>query len=250
MAYTDHSFCWHGIVSTDPAAARAFYTTALGWRAEAMQMGQDTSTVLDPGDGVPRAHLGPPPESGVPSHWDSYLRVEDVDAATAKAATNGGAVLVPPTDLPVGRFSVVTSPSGAAISLYREADPASTDAPGDAGVHWVELHSHELAADLAWLEATFGIGSDTMPMPTGPYHVLKQGERMVGGAMAAMQPGAPSMWLVWLMVDDVDARAASIREAGGNVLSERMDVPGVGAMFVVADPTGGVFGIIQPPASA
>jgi len=246
MAYTDLSFCWHGIVTPDTAAARAFYTEALGWSANDMPMGEGTATMLDPGDGVPRAHLTAPPEAGIPAHWDSYLRVADVDAATRKAVEHGGAMLVQPTDIAPGRFSVVTSPSGATVSLFHEANPESTDAPSGSGIHWTELHSHELQADLDWLRATFGITTEVMDMPTGPYHLLRQGERMIGGALAAQNAEAPSMWLVWLAVEDVDNTAAKVRASGGSVLGERMDAPGVGAMYIAADPTGGVFGIIQP----
>jgi len=245
MAYTDRSFCWHGIVSPDTDAARRFYTEALGWNARDVPMGPDTTTVLDPGDGVPRVHLSAP-QDGTPAHWDSYLRVEDVDAATAAAAKHGGQVVVPATDIPPGRFSVVTSPSGATLCLFHEADPSSADAPAEQGIHWTELHSHKLDADLAWLKASFGITTETMDMPNGPYTLLQLGERMVGGAMPAQNADAPSMWLVWLAVDDVEATADKVRASGGSVLGDRMDAPGVGAMYVAADPTGGVFGIIEP----
>ncbi|MCB9676379.1 MAG: VOC family protein [Alphaproteobacteria bacterium] len=248
MAYTDLSFCWHGIVTPDPAAARAFYAGVLGWNAQDVPMGDGTTTVLDPGDGVPRCHLGAPQEAGVPAHWESYLRVADVDAAAAAAVRNGGAILVPPTDIPPGRFAVVTSPSGAAISLFHEADASASDAPEAEGIHWTELHSHELEADLAWLKASFGIETGTMPMPNGTYYLLKQGERMIGGALSAMHADAPSMWLVWLKVGDVDGTADRVRASGGKVLGDRMDMPGVGAMYIAADPTGGVFGIIEPTA--
>ena len=46
--------------------------------------------------------------------------VDDVDASTTKAEQLGAHVCVQPTDIPnVGRFSVLTDPTGAAIGLFK-----------------------------------------------------------------------------------------------------------------------------------
>ena len=50
---------------------------------------------------------------GVPNHWQVYFQVADPDAAVAKAAQLGGAVVVQPFDLPVGRLAVISDPQGA-----------------------------------------------------------------------------------------------------------------------------------------
>jgi predicted enzyme related to lactoylglutathione lyase len=251
MAYQTNHFCWHGCNSTDTAAAKAFYTKVIGWNAADVPMGDSTATVFMSGeDGI--AHLTEPPAPGVPSHWNNYLRVDDVDASSASAAKNGGVVLVPPTDIPPGRFSMVASPSGATFALFHEASDESVhsdDGPGR--IHWVELHSTDLDADVAWLVGAFGFETGDMPMPDGStYKLLKQGDKMLAGAMKSQQPGTPSMWLAWFQVADVDATVSTAKEAGGNVLSPIMDMPGVGRMAMVQDPTGGVFGVITPPSDA
>ena len=151
MAYNNLEFCWHGVISTDTEKAKSFYAAALPWTVQTVPMGDSDATMFA-ANNIPRAHLMAPPMEGVPSHWDNYLRVEDVDASTAAAVANGGKLIVPGTDIPPGRFSVVASPSGAMISLFHEADPTSANAPaGPGSVHWVELHSTNLEADLAWL---------------------------------------------------------------------------------------------------
>ena len=249
MAYTNHAFCWHGVISPDTQRARSFYADTLGWEVQTTPMGDGEATMFAAG-GVPRLHLSEPAEPGIPAHWDNYFRVEDVDATLQAAVANGGAQLVPPTDIPVGRFAVVTSPSGAILHLFRENDASSANPPeATGGVHWVELHSHELEADLAWLGATFGITTEQMAMPDGPYMLLRHGEALVGGAMVARQPGAPSMWLTWIRVEDVEATTARVQANGGALHSPVMDASGVGRMVIAADPTGGVFGIIQPSAA-
>ena len=53
-----------------------------------------------------------------PPHWMSYVSVSDVDASATKVTELGGTIIVPPTDIPdVGRFSVLTDPTGSAISI-------------------------------------------------------------------------------------------------------------------------------------
>ena len=249
MAYNTNQFCWHGVISTKPDEAARFYSTVLGWDVVSMPMGDETATMLS-ASGVPRAHVAAPPMEGVPSHWDNYLRVDDVDAASVSAVANGGQIVVPGTDIPPGRFSVVTSPSGAMICLFREADPSSEHAPDGVGsIHWVELHSTDLGADVPWLKATFGFEVDTMPMPDGEYFVLKADGEMRGGATAQQNPGAPSMWLTWVQVADVDGTVDTAGKSGGQVFVPPFDVPGIGRMSILADTTGGVFGVITPPSA-
>ncbi|MCP4803777.1 MAG: hypothetical protein GY913_17470 [Proteobacteria bacterium] len=134
-----------------------------------------------------------PPMPGVPSHVNNYLRVEDVDASTAAAVANGGTCAVPATDIPPGRFSVITSPSGAMVSLFKESDPSSQDHPADdKGFHWIELHSTDIDADVAFLKATFSFDVGEMPMPNGAtYYLLNDGDTQVSSPIcisSALQP--------------------------------------------------------------
>ncbi len=248
MAYTNNRFCWHGVISSDTAKTTPFYTTVLGWTAQEMQMGDETATMFSASDSVPRAHTRAPAMEGEPNYWSSYLRVENVDASLASAIENGGKVLVPATDIPPGRFAAVASPSGAVFNLFHEADPSSTNAGDcDGAIHWVELHSTDTATDLAWLAASFGITHQTMNMEgMGDYHILLSGETQVGGCMAQQHEGAPSMWLPWVRLDEVDSAVNRAAESGGNVIAPLFDVPGIGRMSILADPVGGVFGVIKP----
>ena len=247
MAYTNNSFCWHGVISSDTAKTTPFYTSVLGWTAQDVDMGGDPTTMFAAADGAPRAHTRAPQMEGEPNHWSSYLRVEDVDASLAVALANGGSLLVPATDIPPGRFSAVRSPSGAAFILFHEADASATDAgDGEGSIHWVELHSTDLPADLAWLKSSFGITTEEMPMPNGPYFLLMSGETSVGGAIPQAHEGAPSMWLPWVLINEVDAAVGRAEKGGGNVVVPLFDVPGVGRLSILADPVGAVFGVIKP----
>jgi len=55
----------------------------------------------------------------VPAHWLVYFATDDCDATVDKASGNGATVMVPPTDIPPGRFSVMLDPTGAAFAVIK-----------------------------------------------------------------------------------------------------------------------------------
>jgi predicted enzyme related to lactoylglutathione lyase len=127
MMPANGSFCWNELSTTDDAAAIKFYTELLGWQVKA-----GTPTACEESEAPPMVyneitvdgkHVGGiykmgPEQGGEPSNWRPYVAVDDVDAKAAQVTELGGKVCVPPTDIPnVGRFSVVTDPTGATISL-------------------------------------------------------------------------------------------------------------------------------------
>ena len=92
-----------------------------------------------------------------------------------------------------------------------------------------------------------GYTTDTMDMPDGgTYTVLKTGDESVGGIMKmpASAGAAPPHWMGYITVDNVDTRIAKAEAAGGKVMMPAMDVPGVGRMATIVDPTGGAISII------
>jgi len=250
MAFDNDAFCWNGIVSTDTGAARAFYAATLGWKAVDHEFDQGEAAVMFVAGDVPRAHLRAPEHELEPCQWTTYLRVTDVDAATAAAEANGGAVLLEPCDFSAGRMSVVRSPGGAALSLYHEADENAVDnAPAGPGSrHWTELHSRDAAADLEWLVSSFGFDTEQMPIEGGGYHILVAGGEPRGGITPAFKDEVAGRWLNWIEVRDVDTALARAEEAGGRRITDPSDWPGVGRMAMLADPTGAPFGLIAPAA--
>ena len=118
-------FCWNELMTTDAGGAREFYTSLFGWGVEEMSMGPaGVYTLWRTGEtqaGGMMAMVGPNWEGkNIPPHWMSYVAVDDVDAAAAHAAELGGAVCVPPTDIPgIGRFAVLNDPQGATLSIFK-----------------------------------------------------------------------------------------------------------------------------------
>ncbi|RKX23203.1 MAG: VOC family protein [Candidatus Zixiibacteriota bacterium] len=116
-------FCWNELVTNDTKAAGDFYTKLLGWSANKQDMGDFTYTIFKAGDNEVGGMMAIGKDWGdVPPHWMAYVVVDDVDVSTRKAEELGAKVCMPTTDIPkVGRFSVITDPTGATISLFKSA---------------------------------------------------------------------------------------------------------------------------------
>lgn len=113
---------------------------------------------------------------------------------------------------------------------------------------WVELSSKDPDASAVFYRQLLG-WSTSEPGPaeeTGGYRMFQQGGRNVAGLMGHMQEGQPTAWMTYVSVADADETAGKVKEAGGSVIAEPMDVMDLGRMAVFADPTGAVFGVWQP----
>ncbi|WP_282115453.1 VOC family protein [Pseudoalteromonas arctica] len=111
---------WHELATRNSKVSRDFYCALLGWESEIKPMEGMNYTLFLVG-GQPIAGMlemtSDWPED-IPAHWMIYFSVESCDTAVNKAASLGGQVCVPATDIPdVGRFSVICDPQGAVFSV-------------------------------------------------------------------------------------------------------------------------------------
>ncbi len=114
---------WNDLSTGDIPKALAFYTQLFGLTAEKVDMPDGEYFTLSK-DGQMIGGLGgmPPgiPEDHHPS-WNTYLGVEDVDAAVAKIEATGGGKHSPPFDTPWGRMCPVKDPWGASFYVMKPA---------------------------------------------------------------------------------------------------------------------------------
>ena len=112
---------WNELNTRDVAGAKEFYGAVFGWDFEDNDMGEaGTYTTIglggNPVGGIlDMAERGVPEQ--VPAHWQVYFAVEDTDAAVAQATERGGSVMVPPMEVPAGRFAILTDPHGASFAV-------------------------------------------------------------------------------------------------------------------------------------
>jgi predicted enzyme related to lactoylglutathione lyase len=111
---------------------------------------------------------------------------------------------------------------------------------------WYELMTPDSAAAQAFYGPMLGwrFGGDEA------YRRIEASEGSIGGVLQLtpnmIAEGAHPCWLGYLLVDDVDAMVASIRDAGGSVHMPAHDMDGVGRFAMVADPQGAPFYLIKP----
>jgi hypothetical protein len=75
------------------------------------------------------------------------------------------------------------------------------------------------------------------------YTLVKVGEGTGGGLMRNPIPNAPTMWVPYVLVDDLDAATAKAKSLGGTVMKPQTEVEGMGSFAIVSDPTGGLLGL-------
>lgn len=108
---------------------------------------------------------------------------------------------------------------------------------------WSEYNGTDAKAARSFYTKVLGWKIDEMPMGDGStYHTVKIGEDSVGGFSPTAMPA--SGWVTYFTCDDVDARYKKAVEAGAKTMAEPFDVPGVGRMCHLFDPTGAVFALI------
>jgi predicted enzyme related to lactoylglutathione lyase len=113
---------------------------------------------------------------------------------------------------------------------------------------WADLGTPDIDAAAGFYGGLFGwsIEEGENAEQTGGYRQATLRGKPVAGVMPLMQEGQPPAWSTYVSVEDADATAAKVREAGGQVLAEPMDVLNLGRMAVFMDPSGAAFGIWQP----
>ena len=113
---------------------------------------------------------------------------------------------------------------------------------------WVELSSQDADASAAFYGELMGWAAAEAgpPAETGGYRLFQQDGKSVAGLMGHMQEGHPTVWVTYFSTADANETASKVRDAGGGVIVEPMDVMDIGRMAVFSDPTGAVFGVWQP----
>jgi predicted enzyme related to lactoylglutathione lyase len=102
----------------------------------------------------------------------------------------------------------------------------------------VELNTTDVKKAKDFYAKLFDWKLEDMESPGGGYTLIKVGEGTGGGMMKNPIPGAPSFWLAYVLVDDINAATKKAKSLGANVMRDVTEIPDVGSFSVLADPTG------------
>jgi uncharacterized protein len=112
----------------------------------------------------------------------------------------------------------------------------------NAFVH-VELNTTDVEKAKAFYGRLFEWTLEDVPMGDGAYTMIKVGKGTGGGLMKHPMPGAPSVWIPYVEVDDIAASTAKARSLGANIIKDVTEVMGAGWLSILMDPTGAVLGL-------
>ncbi len=115
--------CWFELLTRDPEKAAGFYRDVFGWEAVTDTTGETEYTIFKlAGEDVAGMIMMPdavPAEA--PAHWSVYFTVDDCAATVKMAEELGGKVLVPSTEVSIGKFAVLEDPHGASFDIMEFA---------------------------------------------------------------------------------------------------------------------------------
>lgn len=239
-------FIWRELITHDVEGAKRFYENLFGWNWESMPMEGDRPAYA-------HAALGDDYVAGIleleceqpNAFWVPYVYVADVDGAVQAAVACGAHVAIPPTDMPeVGRLAFLNDPQGAPVYLFRPASGEGEETQPRVGEFcWEHLNTSDPTGAIAFY--TKVVGWDTLPIGEMSFFTRDRGTKPV--AVISQAPaGVPSHWLSYVMVDDLAATNAKAKALGGEVIEERIEVPGKGAFALLKDPYGALFMLSEP----
>ena len=117
---------------------------------------------------------------------------------------------------------------------------------------WVDTTQPDAQAAAAFYGDLFGweFQDATPPGAPGSYSIARmRGEDVAAVGSAPPEAGPQTAaWNTYVWVQDADETAAKVRDAGGTVVMEPVDIGDAGRMAVVADPAGAAFSIWQAKA--
>ncbi len=257
MTRSNHSqgtFCWVELIAHDWGKAKEFYSQLFDWDCEDQPIGEGLFYTMLKKRGEYIGAMYQMPVSRIaerePSHWLSYIAVDDVDAVVANGERLGARLLAGPHDVGgAGRMAMMEEPGGAIFALWQGKDhPGAGRLREPGSVFWHELASRNVEASRGFYSALVGWEIQDQPMENINYTLcLVNGQPGAGMLQMTSEWGeeVPPHWMVYFAVENCDESASQAADLGAAICVPPTDIPEVGRFCVLTDPQGGVFSIIQ-----
>ena len=132
------------------------------------------------------------------------------------------------------------------------ATAPANDRDSDAGSFiWYELMTTDPDGAKAFYDSVVGWNIEAQSQFPNGYRMIGRSDGKFAGGVLPLndemqQHGARPTWLGYIYVEDVDASVTAIERAGGKSLMAAFDIPNIGRVAMVADPSGAPFYIMKP----
>jgi uncharacterized protein len=112
----------------------------------------------------------------------------------------------------------------------------------------VELNTTDVDKAKDFYGKLFDWKLEDVPIGDMTYTMVRVGTGTEGGILKNPMPGVPSFWLAYVLVDDIQAATAKAKSLGAAIIRDAMEVPGMGWLSIIKDPTGAGLGLWKPNA--
>ncbi len=119
---------------------------------------------------------------------------------------------------------------------------------GNPFVH-IELNTTDVAKARAFYGRLFDWTLEDIPAGDIDYTMINVGGGTGGGMMKHPMPGAPSVWIPYVEVDDIEAATKKAQSLGADVYKDVTEAMDAGWFSIIGDPTGAVLGLWKSKSS-
>ena len=123
----DHGlFSWSELMTTDFDSSFSFYKALFNWKLKEVPGRGDSryALIINENSSEPFAGILSMPkaqeERGIPSHWQTYVTVDNVEETIVKAQKLGAQIILPAMKIArVGMVAAIKDPQGAVVSIVK-----------------------------------------------------------------------------------------------------------------------------------
>jgi predicted enzyme related to lactoylglutathione lyase len=248
--YIPGKFIWFDLVTDDLAATQSFYGAVFGWSFRPVEGAPESYVAIENGGRAIGGVFVPGRRGGSAraARWIALMSVENIHRAVRYVGQNGGTVVIPPrTAAGRGTYALCRDPEGALFGLLTSETGDPADAPVEPmDFFWMDLLARQPDKEVQFYQGLIGYEVSTERMGPGGMRVMlaSAGYARAGIVLLPSTVKEPG-WLPYVLVDDVAAALGKVAQEGGTVLlaprPELLD----GNLAVIADPRGGVLGIVK-----
>ncbi len=245
-------FSFVDLMAGDAAKAEAFYSAVFGWKCEKQdtqggppywQFFKEHNGKLENVAGMGQMS-NDMKAAGVPSYWNNYVTVEDVQSVCTQAEKLGGKITLPPMKvMEAGHMAMIQDREGAQLSIWQPLDHIGAtlvNVPGS--FCWNELNTRDFEKSVPFYQDLFGWNIKGDQNAENPYLSIMNGDRSNGGVMM-IPPNEqmPVTWSTYFAVEEMEAFKKSVTDNGGQLCSGDIPVPDVGKLVICGDSQGAFF---------
>lgn len=216
--------CWIDSMvsnSEDRLALIDFFSSVFGWEFD---MGTADMGYYSIARSNGEAVLGIGEQADGRGVWVTYFTTDDIQGACQMVSEQGGQIFFPPIQImTLGWMALAMDPAGAIHGLWEPIDFHGFGVmyePNSLG--WFDHVSEDTDAVNKYYQRVLDAGS----MEEGEMKVLTRGDQWFASISHGNREEQPAQWMPVYVVDSLDRIKSKVRDLGGEIIIEEMEVPG------------------------